>query len=596
MWKDSETAVDYLNFDYIINTVIKIVLDDELSPSSIGLYGDWGSGKSSLMRMVDERLKNMNDDSILTVRFNGWLFEGYEDAKTALCGTILEKIHDERGVSDKIKDNVKKLWDKVDVQKLLSKGIKYGLDYALTGGMLSLTDITVSQITNALKKKAEGISEEQITEALNSLKTDNSIRKEIKNFHKDFEEILKETKIKHLVIFIDELDRCSPETILDVIEAMRLFLFAKGTSFVIGADQRLIEYAIKTKYKDVIGNNLDIGKEYMEKVIQYPVNIPPLSTTEVEQYISCLLLEKKLNKTEFESVLEIICSLKPMEKFNYALLAQNNSVIADQCKDLLDLSQQISSVLARQINGNPRQCKRFLNTLFMRLDMAESRHVKLKRNIMAKLMLLEYFFPVLYQLVVDSKNKDELVKFEEGKGDTGIFKDYCNDEWLKAWNEIQGKVSDENIGDYYYFSNSRLTYNQSALSKLTPDGQICLDKLMSKTDSNRNEAERMLNDLSLMDRKQIANTIFEQMKSEEELDKELLKSYVLVISYKDMVTEALTQIQSISAKRYSNAQIVEMQKFTKVLSPEELNVMKTYFGERFDQTSKTVSGLRRKKN
>ena len=40
MWKDSETAVDYLNFDYIINTVIKIVLDDELSPSSIGLYGD----------------------------------------------------------------------------------------------------------------------------------------------------------------------------------------------------------------------------------------------------------------------------------------------------------------------------------------------------------------------------------------------------------------------------------------------------------------------------------------------------------------------------------------------------------------------------
>lgn len=95
----------------------------------------------------------MNDDSILTVRFNGWLFEGYEDAKTALCGTILEKIHDERGVSDKIKDKVKKLWDKVDVQKLLSKGIKYGLDYALTGGMLSLTDITVSQITNALKKK-----------------------------------------------------------------------------------------------------------------------------------------------------------------------------------------------------------------------------------------------------------------------------------------------------------------------------------------------------------------------------------------------------------------------------------------------------------
>lgn len=122
MWKDSETAVDYLNFDYIINTVIKIVLDDELSPSSIGLYGDWGSGKSSLMRMVDERLKNMNDDSILTVRFNGWLFEGYEDAKTALCGTILEKIHDERGVSDKIKDKVKSYGTKLMFRNSWVKG------------------------------------------------------------------------------------------------------------------------------------------------------------------------------------------------------------------------------------------------------------------------------------------------------------------------------------------------------------------------------------------------------------------------------------------------------------------------------------------
>lgn len=56
LWKDSETVVDYLNFDYIIDAVVNIVLDEELSPSSIGLYGDWGSGKSSLMKMVETRL------------------------------------------------------------------------------------------------------------------------------------------------------------------------------------------------------------------------------------------------------------------------------------------------------------------------------------------------------------------------------------------------------------------------------------------------------------------------------------------------------------------------------------------------------------
>ena len=69
MWKDSETIIDYLNFDYIIDAVVKLVLDENLSPSSIGLYGDWGSGKSSLMKMVEQHLISMNDKSILCIRF-----------------------------------------------------------------------------------------------------------------------------------------------------------------------------------------------------------------------------------------------------------------------------------------------------------------------------------------------------------------------------------------------------------------------------------------------------------------------------------------------------------------------------------------------
>lgn len=391
MWKDSETVVDYLKFDYIIDAVTKIVLDEGLSPSSIGLYGDWGSGKSSLMKMIEQKLTQRGDKSILCVRFNGWLFEGYEDAKTALCGTILEKIKEKETLDSKIKEKVKQLLDKVDVQKILGKGIRYGLDYLLTGGVLGLTEISISQITKALKSKADTVSEDEITDVLRSFKTESNIRKDIKNFQKEFADILKETQIKHLVVFVDELDRCTPETILDVIEAIRLFLFAKGTSFVIGADQRLIEYAIRTKYKDVVGNNLDIGKEYMEKVIQYPVNIPALDENEVEKYISCLLLEKKLQKEEFSEILEYIRQLKPYDKLIYTSLSEKKSDLADKCRDSLYLSEQISSVLAKQINGNPRQCKRFLNTLFMRLDMAKTRGVDLKQDVMAKLMLIEYF-------------------------------------------------------------------------------------------------------------------------------------------------------------------------------------------------------------
>ena len=133
MWKDSEAELDFLNFNYLAEQVVEISKDDKLSPATIGVYGDWGSGKSSLMKMVKKNLDA--DDKTLTVEFNGWLYEGYEDAKTSLCGTILDEMlkHEKRFA--KAKDKIKTLLDKVDGGKLLSKGVKYGLDFLLTGGI-----------------------------------------------------------------------------------------------------------------------------------------------------------------------------------------------------------------------------------------------------------------------------------------------------------------------------------------------------------------------------------------------------------------------------------------------------------------------------
>lgn len=50
MWKDCETELDYLDFDYLVSILNSVLRDDSLLPSSIGVYGDWGSGKSSLLK------------------------------------------------------------------------------------------------------------------------------------------------------------------------------------------------------------------------------------------------------------------------------------------------------------------------------------------------------------------------------------------------------------------------------------------------------------------------------------------------------------------------------------------------------------------
>ena len=279
MWPDKESNIDYLNFGYLVDMVADIATNRELSPSTIGLYGDWGSGKSSLMKLArqkieeqDKSVKRGKEDGdqlkTLCIEFNGWLFEGYEDAKTSLCGAIFDALADETRFGPKVVDRAKEFLEKIDFKKILGKGVKFGLDYLLTGGVGALTDLTLSSVLNSLKDSASRIESKQIEELLAKLKADEKTRTEIKNFRKEFGELLKDSKVENLVVFIDELDRCSPDTILEIFEAMRLFLFVEGTSFVIGADQRLIEYAIKSKYKEVPGNNLDISKEYLEKVVQ----------------------------------------------------------------------------------------------------------------------------------------------------------------------------------------------------------------------------------------------------------------------------------------------------------------------------------------
>src|SRR6266446_5406468 len=101
MWSDNETDIDLLDFSHLVGAVTAIVNNEQLLPSTVGVFGDWGSGKSSLLRMVNNEVGK--DPDLLCLSFNGWLFEGYEDAKTALMGIILDDIASRRTLPEKAK-------------------------------------------------------------------------------------------------------------------------------------------------------------------------------------------------------------------------------------------------------------------------------------------------------------------------------------------------------------------------------------------------------------------------------------------------------------------------------------------------------------
>ncbi|MFR7935941.1 MAG: P-loop NTPase fold protein [Clostridium perfringens] len=580
MWKDSETELDFLDFDYLKGILKFTINNTELLPASIGVYGDWGSGKSSLIKMSMDELQS--EKGTVCLKFNGWLFEGYEDAKTALMGSILDVIEEERKPTDKAKKCIKGLYNSIDKLKLLKGGLKFGADMIFTGGIGTLLSIGLSNLLDSTKEKLtaenasniiDGLDLEKIKENIQSELSNKEIRNSIKEFQKNFEELLKETKIERLVVFVDELDRCSPDTILETLEAIRLFLFVGNVAFIIGADERHIAYAIKQRFDNIDGLQINIGKEYLEKIIQYPIKIPRLNAKEVEFYITCLLLQKDLNKNEFDKTIEFFNSKKKEDFFNfsvdYTLLANEFPGIAEKVKESLIIAKQLGQVLARGLNGNPRQCKRFLNSLYMRIEMAKYKKIDLDRKILAKLMLLEYFKETLFkkiaELEMESGENKDLKELEE---DDTISSDnklnpWGEDVWVKNWCKIEPKLADTDLTPYFYFTRTSLEDKFDLSSKkLSPKAQEILTKLLSKSDTSLKSALKDSNYINDSESSEILKSIFEVMVQEPKIEIKFLKAFIQWGLTKDiMITEVTSYLASISGEQLKVAHIPWIKSF-----------------------------------
>lgn len=576
MWKDSETDLDFLNFNYLAEQVVEISKDEDLSPATIGVYGDWGSGKSSLMKMVKKSLEA--DTKTLTVEFNGWLFEGYEDAKTALCGTILDEMHKHEKLFAKGKNGIKELLKKVDGGKLLSKGVKYGLDFLLTGGLGTVTELTLTGLISAVKQKAGDVSEADIKKLIDGFKEDETKRAEIKDFRKKFKKVFEDCKGERLVVFIDELDRCTPDTVLDIFEAIRLFLYVPGTTFIIGADERLVSYAVKTKYQDIPGHTIDISKEYLEKLVQYPVKIPQLNEQEVKQYITCLMLQKE--DVDFEKIVDAIAKMGINEEFTLETVTKATGKAATEgVKSAFDLSNQIYSSLAELMKGNPRHCKRFFNTLMMRISMADRRGVTLQKKVLAKLMLAEYYRPGFMDVLMKPESKTELKQLEEGKevATYNVLKDWCNDEWVQKWAKEEPILSSvDNLTDYFHFTReSRRLYSSNA-EILSTEAKRLLQELLGASESVRSKAVESVKQLAPAEQVLLSNAMFDELQKEEKLDSKKFKTYLDAATAANLQKEAIARIKKLPVSRITAAHVGQMTSFIKTLDSATKEDLKAY--------------------
>src|ERR1035441_4470106 len=134
MWTDNETTEDFLGYQIQAELIREVILDPRLLPVTIGVFGEWGSGKSSLMQMLRDSLDKEKQvspeakkqcEGVVVLHFNGWLFEGYDDAKAALLSSILQELSEHKLVKAELRDRFVALIDRVNIMRLLRLGLTH---------------------------------------------------------------------------------------------------------------------------------------------------------------------------------------------------------------------------------------------------------------------------------------------------------------------------------------------------------------------------------------------------------------------------------------------------------------------------------------
>lgn len=494
MWKDTETAEDLLGYRFHAKLLKDIVLDDNMLPTSIGIFGNWGYGKSSLMLLMQKEVdieivkqKNAGMEwRVLQVRFNGWQYENYESTKYSLIQVLLDSVESYLSANKDFFEKLDGLLRRINLLKV---------------GVLLFKKYAWSKIPSKIKDNLP--SSEELKACIDVDNID-KFRAEFENdrtslfvtsFRKLFESIIKDAQFKSVIVYIDDLDRCSGERMIECIEAIKLFLNVDHTAFVLGADERMVELAIKEHYpvqdrnKSVIYSPFS---DYLEKLIQIPYRLPKLSFGEQATYIMFLLLKSKY-PNYFDGVLAKYYEFKDKEPFKIYTYKQFKQDLNGRNIPDVEKLLEIVPMMNRFLNGTPRQLKRFLNTFDLRLRMVKVASMReINEIILAKLMLLEYnfkyqkLFESLYgmqqtnQGIIKDIDKVESNARQNKNLDDKRWEEWADDKLVWEWLKVEPSLMGVNLAPYFWIARDSLKNSVPVENLVSNSVRLLFQNLLHK--------------------------------------------------------------------------------------------------------------------
>lgn len=512
MWIDSASDIDMLFYEPYARLIANMARNKKYNPVTIGIFGLWGAGKSTLLNLIQKDLDDSKKakNKILCVQVNAWMFEGYEDAKIALMETLLNELDAEehKDLFSSVKTEIKGLFKRINYFKLGTDIVKKGIPVATALATGSPVPLLLSMptgkedIMTTLEKAKKGL--QSFEDSYIKEKEDSTVEN-IRKFRIEFEKMLMNSDVDNVVVLVDDLDRCTPERIIETLEAIKLFLSVKGTTFIIAADETVIEYAIKKKYPRLEGSEVVLSNEYIEKIIQLPITIPDLSSKDIENYLLLLVAQLYLKEEAFSKLIEVIekrhlaireysITLKELDELIGIVSSEPFETDKEEyCKDSM-MIDAVKDIIATNLRGNPRQTKRFLNTFITKKELAQmyfGEDIDLK--VMTKILVLQKISPDLF-LQLNQWNR-EYVTCNEGLKDVydKVIIEESTDEKYAQWRTsalIKWLKCDpidiykQRLDKYFYLTREKLKDTETSLSDLLPETKSILEQIGNASEAN----------------------------------------------------------------------------------------------------------------
>jgi hypothetical protein len=302
---DQPSQVDLLNFGHYAAALRDVIVNpDTRTPFIIGILGRWGSGKTTLMRMIERGL----EARATIVWFNAWMYTQEKEIWAAFLQSLSARLMERLDLVDKAGFSLRVFRRGVAWDRLLYDGPKYLLRIALVALPIILAGLLApkaGQVLSNLLNSAGIVGSlllafwyavrPGIDAARRETRQDIALFRpmdfeqhagSLEKFREQFARILEALPrdTPRLVVFVDDIDRCSPDKALQLLDTIKTFLDLPRCIFVLAVDPSVLQRALETKYP----GDMLAQREYLAKIVQLPFHLPPLTSDDLSSYLRLL--------------------------------------------------------------------------------------------------------------------------------------------------------------------------------------------------------------------------------------------------------------------------------------------------------------------